>query len=120
MQDACPEVCGRRCRRRIRACHGPFHLVCSGQGKAEEFDDCPALNNPTTGFQRSTLRYTTRSRDDFERYREDSFEYLQLLMGSKTYQKVHLRKCYTKQYIIFTGLLQEVINNDFKHLKLGL
>ena len=53
LQEACPDVCGRRCRRRIRSCHGPYHLACSGQGKAEDFDNCPALNNPaTTSFQR--------------------------------------------------------------------
>lgn len=57
LQEACPDVCGRRCRRRIRSCHGPYHLACSGQGKAEDFDNCPALNNPaTTSFQRSTTR----------------------------------------------------------------
>ena len=57
LQEACPDVCGRRCRRRIRSCHGPYHLACSGQGKAEDFDNCPALNNPTTSFQRSTSTF---------------------------------------------------------------
>lgn len=54
--DSCPDVCGRRCRRRIRACGGPYELSCAGRGKAEEFDDCPALNSATTGggFQRLT------------------------------------------------------------------
>merc|ERR1712048_551507 len=54
--DACPDICGRRCRRRIRLCNGPYHLACAGQGRAEEFDDCPDLNNAVqgTGFQRTT------------------------------------------------------------------
>lgn len=68
LEEACPSVCGRRCRRRIRACHGPYQLACFGQGRAEEFDDCPALNNspPTNGFQRTTTisdfaLYSTRN-----------------------------------------------------------
>ena len=44
-EEACPSVCGRRCRRRTRACNGPYQLACVGQGKGEEFDDCPALND---------------------------------------------------------------------------
>lgn len=55
-EEACPSICGRRCRRRTRACNGPYQLACVGQGKGEEFDDCPALNDQvsTNGFQRST------------------------------------------------------------------
>ena len=49
LNDACPDICGRRCRRRIRLCNGPYHLACAGQGRAEEFDDCPDLNNALEG-----------------------------------------------------------------------
>lgn len=59
--DACPDECNRRCRRRTRQCNGPYHLACAGQGRAEEFDDCPALNNAnpgTGGFQRTTATTT--------------------------------------------------------------
>ena len=56
--EACPDVCGRRCQRRVRLCNGPYHLACVGQGRAEEFSDCDALNNAVqasgNGFQRST------------------------------------------------------------------
>ena len=69
--DACPDECNRRCRRRTRLCNGPYHLACAGQGRAEEFDDCPALNNadPATGFQRTSTTtanfalYTNRAGD---------------------------------------------------------
>ena len=42
-EDACPEVCGRRCRVRRRSCSGPFVHVCQGRGRAFELEDCPAL-----------------------------------------------------------------------------
>ena len=28
----CPDICGRRCNRRSRYCHGPYHLICKGRG----------------------------------------------------------------------------------------
>ena len=66
--EACPDVCGRRCQRRVRLCNGPYHLACVGQGRAEEFSDCDALNNAASGngFQRSTTTanfalYTNRA-----------------------------------------------------------
>ena len=28
----CPDICGRRCNRRARYCHGPYNLICKGRG----------------------------------------------------------------------------------------
>jgi len=71
--EACPDVCGRRCQRRVRLCNGPYHLACVGQGRAEEFSDCDALNNAVqasgNGFQRTSTTtanfalYTNRAGD---------------------------------------------------------
>ncbi len=33
-EDACPEVCGRRCRLRQRACGGPYEVACKNKGRA--------------------------------------------------------------------------------------
>ena len=44
---ACPEVCGRKCKKRVRVCQGPYELACS-DGKAEEFSTCAALNVTST------------------------------------------------------------------------
>ena len=43
VDDACPDVCGRRCRIRYRSCAGEYNLVCKGRGRAYDLEDCPEL-----------------------------------------------------------------------------
>ena len=77
IDDACPEVCGRRCRVRRRHCTGPYNLVCAGRGKAYQFEDCPALEDEANGneggttlFQRGVATTTT----DFMRLNNENRE----------------------------------------------
>ena len=44
---ACPEVCGRKCKKRVRVCQGPYEVACS-DGKPEELSTCAALNVTST------------------------------------------------------------------------
>lgn len=73
VSDACPDFCGRRCRKRVRYCNGPYNLICKGRGKPDDFDDCPELTEDDTnsgggGFQRRT----TLPADDY--YDSGSFD----------------------------------------------
>jgi len=52
----CPDICGRRCNRRARYCHGPYNLICKGRGSIQDYDDCEELesNDQGGGFERSS------------------------------------------------------------------
>jgi len=61
LDGGCPDICGRRCRKRTRYCHGPYLLICKGRGRGDDFENCPALEDDngdnddgSNGFQRRT------------------------------------------------------------------
>ena len=71
LSRACPDVCGRRCKKRFRVCQGPYEDACT-DGKPEELSSCAALNISSTT---SVLSPTTEADDDDDEYSMNMDEY---------------------------------------------